>query len=287
MTLLIFTFIYECRFYSGTGYRDHIYDYPAWVTVLLYGVLVGWIPFLIYYQKRKFDLKSVENGVFKSDLPYSRTTLFEANLCLAIAMIKLDKVDVGAKLQHLRTFFRENYPENYLLFNDRLAEFYNGKHIKVSSIATWLDVHVTSYAAKYHIISFLASISMVDGEIIDNEYNLLKELSALLKLKESDLDSILSTYKYFENKKKQEEDQKRNNQKEYTYSSSLLDIAYAALGLVKGATLNEVKSAYRKLAMIHHPDKFANESEAQQKTAHERFLKINDAYEFVLKSFGL
>jgi curved DNA-binding protein CbpA len=45
-------------------------------------------------------------------------------------------------------------------------------------------------------------------------------------------------------------------------------------------TLEEVKKVYRKLAMIHHPDKFQNEPESAQIRAKDQFLKIQEAYEY-------
>ena len=50
---------------------------------------------------------------------------------------------------------------------------------------------------------------------------------------------------------------------------------YDVLGLKKGATAAEIKSAYRKLALKWHPDKHKdNKAEADKK-----FKAINEAYE--------
>jgi len=229
-------------------------------------------------------MRAIENGVFKKELPLNQDTLFEANLCLAIVMLRLDKFDVGLKLQLIRKYFYENFPENYSLFDDRLAEYYKVKNIDLKSISEWLNKKVLDYSTKYHILYFLARLSMKDGEIIDSEYELLKELTRLLELKESDLESILNTYKYYEYKNKQENDKKKATSN-VNPSSVLFEIALKVLNLKKGATIKEAKSAYRKLAMLHHPDKFSSENEMQQKIAHERFVKINEAYELVLENF--
>lgn len=53
---------------------------------------------------------------------------------------------------------------------------------------------------------------------------------------------------------------------------------YEVLGLQKGASADDIKKAYRKLAMKWHPDKWTTKSEAEQKTAEVNFKEVNEAY---------
>lgn len=57
---------------------------------------------------------------------------------------------------------------------------------------------------------------------------------------------------------------------------------YEVLGVNKNSTDDEIKKAYKKLAIKWHPDKFANAPEAERKTAEEKMKDINEAYD-VLK----
>ncbi len=50
---------------------------------------------------------------------------------------------------------------------------------------------------------------------------------------------------------------------------------YEVLGLNKGASVDEVKKAYRKLAMQHHPDRVPEE---KKKAAEEKFKEISESY---------
>ncbi|MDB6112186.1 MAG: hypothetical protein JWR69_3936, partial [Pedosphaera sp.] len=53
------------------------------------------------------------------------------------------------------------------------------------------------------------------------------------------------------------------------------------LGLKPGATEEEVKQAYRELAMVWHPDRFASDSPLQAK-ANAKLTESNAAYEFLM-----
>lgn len=53
---------------------------------------------------------------------------------------------------------------------------------------------------------------------------------------------------------------------------------YQTLGLQSNCTMDEIKKAYRKLAVKYHPDKLANNASASDKT---KFVEINKAYEIL------
>lgn len=54
---------------------------------------------------------------------------------------------------------------------------------------------------------------------------------------------------------------------------------YDILGLSKNASEQDIKKAFKKLAIKYHPDKWSNKSESERKEAEEKFKEINEANE--------
>ncbi|MCQ2153665.1 MAG: molecular chaperone DnaJ [Bacteroidales bacterium] len=53
---------------------------------------------------------------------------------------------------------------------------------------------------------------------------------------------------------------------------------YEVLGLGKNASADDIKGAYRKAALKWHPDRWVNGSDAEKKTAEEKFKEASEAY---------
>ncbi len=75
--------------------------------------------------------------------------------------------------------------------------------------------------------------------------------------------------------KLQEEAQKAGRQAQRRRSSKQ---HYEVLGLSPGASLEEIKQAWRAKMRAHHPDHFAHDPQAEA-AAHQEALKINLAYQ--------
>lgn len=67
-------------------------------------------------------------------------------------------------------------------------------------------------------------------------------------------------------------------------SGNSLDEAYKVLEITSSATDEEVRAAYRRLALKHHPDRVATLGEDIRKAAEEKFQQINSAKERIYKA---
>jgi DnaJ like chaperone protein len=66
-----------------------------------------------------------------------------------------------------------------------------------------------------------------------------------------------------------------------------LDDAYKVLEIDPSATDDEVKAAYRKMALKHHPDRVATLGDDVRKAAEQKFQQINNAKERIFASRGM
>ncbi|AVI62587.1 J domain-containing protein [Halomonas sp. GFAJ-1] len=61
--------------------------------------------------------------------------------------------------------------------------------------------------------------------------------------------------------------------------------ALAVLGLTPGASRTDVRQAYRRMAQLHHPDRFYSESDHQVALASARFQRIKNAYDYLMQTY--
>ncbi|MGB1317063.1 MAG: DnaJ domain-containing protein, partial [Flavobacteriales bacterium] len=62
---------------------------------------------------------------------------------------------------------------------------------------------------------------------------------------------------------------------------------YQILEIPKSSTDDEVKKAYRRMAVKYHPDKVSHLGQEHQKAAKEKFQKLTEAYERIKKERGI
>jgi hypothetical protein len=64
------------------------------------------------------------------------------------------------------------------------------------------------------------------------------------------------------------------------------DDPWTVLGISKGASYHEVKSTFRRLALMFHPDNQTGLNDAERKTLGETFIRIRDAYRVISREIA-
>ncbi len=265
-----------------------------WQNVLI--LFCFFLPFLIalstFFIKNKW-IRPKKEVVFDRFLPYTQDNLLEAYILLTAHILKSDRGSSKEKLHYIHKYFKKNFPDSYYNFRETLTEAYQNP-IKIKSITSWIRAFMRSKADRTQIIYFLAGLCIIDGRFSALEIQRLEEIALRIKLTPREFDSIIAMYKsnnqsYQNSRSNQYRSNTNNknrssNQKRSNYSKpkvSKKSINCKILGVSTSASMTEVKKAYRKLVKIHHPDRFHNASEEQQRIAKAKFIKIQQAYEYL------
>jgi DnaJ like chaperone protein len=199
-----------------------------------------------------------------------RDPLLESYISLGALMVRNDTSSYREKILYLNSYFSKYFPDTHYDFGRSFTESFKNP-IRPEAISKWLRRNLPEQKQRVQIMYFLAGISTVDGSMNTREMALLKEINTLLELSEQDLESIVAMYT-----------QKRERN-ERTASSkprlSAIQLACKIIGISEQASMLEIKKAYRTLVKLHHPDRFATESLAQQQIAEQKFIEIQKAYE--------
>lgn len=194
-------------------------------------------------------------------------------LVLASYIIKADGKVMHSEMNVVRQWLRTNFGEAAVTDGEQVLHklFEQQKNIgmaeyrsAVLSSCRQISQHM-SYEQRLQLLNFLVMIAQADGIVVNAEVSALRECAAYMGLSEADLDSMLNLRD----------------------AGTNLDAAYKVLGVLPTATDREVKAAYRKLALQHHPDKVSALGEDVRKAAEKKFQEINAAKETIWKARGL
>ncbi|MFM2135877.1 MAG: hypothetical protein RL021_1277 [Bacteroidota bacterium] len=184
-----------------------------------------------------------------------------ALLVLCAAIMKADRKLLRSELDFVRGFFERTYgpantQERMLLFREILKQ-----EIPIGAVCQQVRSN-TDHASRLELVHLLFGLAASDGSVSHEELTVLEQISTLLGVSGKDFMSIRSMF------------------------IRDTDSAYKILEISSTATVEEVKKAYRRMAMKFHPDKVHHLGPEYQKDAQEKFRKINEAYEEIRKQRG-
>jgi DnaJ like chaperone protein len=180
-------------------------------------------------------------------------------LALSAAVMQSDGKTTRSELDYVRSFFlrqfgEEKTRENLLTLRDLLK-----KNISVEMICIPLRQSMP-YGNKVQLLRYLFGIANADGSFTAPEESIINRIAQLLGVSIADYRSVVGGY-----------------------SPSNKDAAYETLGITSNATEEEIKKAYRAMALKYHPDKVGHLGEDIRSEAEEKFKKIQAAYEDIKK----
>ena len=191
-----------------------------------------------------------------------RNSFFMSLLVLSSAVIKADGKTLQAELDCVRNFFRNNFGEQAAQQAIQILRQLDSQQVNVYSVGGQIAANM-NYSQRMQLLQYLVQIAMADGEFAKAEKSVIECIGSVIGLNTSDINSLISMY----------------------YKEELS--AYKVLEISPDATADEVRSAYRRMAMKNHPDRVATLGPDVQKAATERFRQIAEAYETIKKQRGM
>lgn len=200
-----------------------------------------------------------------------RNSFLFSLLVLASYVIRADGRVMHSEMETLRHFLRNNFGRLAVeqgeqiilnLFEQQkrigLHQFREIIHKSCIQISKNMD-----YSQRLQLLNFLTMLAKADGQVVVVEIEALRNIAIWMGLNATEVDTML-------NLKKDD-----------------INSAYKVLAVSPSATDEEIKKAYRKMALEHHPDRVAALGEDIRLAAEKKFQEINEAKERIYRSRGL
>ena len=174
-------------------------------------------------------------------------------LVLVAAVMKADGKIVKSELDYVKQFFIRQFGQESAKQALRMLKDLLKQEIPVRDVCLQISNNM-DYSSRLQLIHLLFNISLADSGIHPSELEILNRISGYLRVTTTDFLSIKNMF------------------------IPETDSSYKILEIDTSASNDEVKKAYRRMAMKYHPDKVSHLGDDFRKSADEKFSKVNEAY---------
>lgn len=190
-----------------------------------------------------------------------RNSFLISLLVLSTAVMKADGKTLKSELNFIKVFVRQNFGESAVQDSLTIIKKLLQSNIDVYQACSQIKQYM-QMSQRLQLFHYLLGIAQADGQVSPEESSMLFTIGGYLGLSEKDIRSIMGMFE-------PEKD------------------PYKILEIDKSATDEEVRKAYRRLAVKFHPDKVENLGEDVKKAAEEKFKSVQSAYEQIKKERGM
>jgi DnaJ like chaperone protein len=199
---------------------------------------------------------------FSSRTPSSNVGDFAASLLvLSAAVMKSDGKVLKSELDYIKRFLSTQFGEQNAQQQILLLQQILKQNIPLQDVCLQIKQYMP-HSERLQIIHYLFGISKADGHVHESELQTIQTIANYLGVSAADFNSLKAMY--FRD----------------------VDSDFLILEITSAASDDEVKKAYRRMAVKFHPDKVAALGEDVQKAANEKFQKVQSAYENIKKQRG-
>jgi DnaJ like chaperone protein len=195
----------------------------------------------------------------------SKTTAGDFSLSLLVlsaAVMKADGKHLKSELEFIKQFYIRQFGDSIAQQQIPFLKELLKKDIPLYEVCLQIRQHML-ISHKLQLVHYLFGIAQADGEIHKNELDIISQIANYLGISEKDFTSIKAMF------------------------VKDVDTDYKILEIDPSASDDEVRKAYRRMAMKYHPDKVSHLGEEFQKSAKEKFQKLQQAYENIKRCRGM
>jgi DnaJ like chaperone protein len=179
-------------------------------------------------------------------------------LVLIAAVMKADRKVMQSELTFVKQYLVKAFGEEEALEMLAILRDMLKQDIPLKEVTLQIKLRM-DYPSRLQLIHLIYGIAQADGSVSIAEMSVIEQIAHDLGLSTADILSIKNMY----------------------FQSS--DWAYNVLETDPRASNEDIKKAYRQLALKNHPDKVSYLGEEIRKKAQDKFQKINEAYEVIKK----